>query len=323
MQYKFIKGTYLNTSCICLGTADMGSVIEKEISFKMLDYFIDNGGNIIDTAHVYANWLPGERSISEKTIGQWIKRKSCRDKIIISTKGGHPELKTMNISRLSEEDITKDLNESLEYLQTDYIDLYFLHRDDVKIPAGEIIEFLNEQVKSGKIRYFGCSNWKSERIKEANTYAEEHGLAGFSASEIMWSYAEPNKEAIGDPTIVYMNDEEKKFYYETEMSVLAFTSQARGFFNKIENVGLPRVKEWVKATYLNKENMKRYERIMKLSKDMNISVTSVVLGYLMSQPFTSIPIVGNQSIEQLKESIDAADICFSQDIVNFLEEGSL
>jgi aryl-alcohol dehydrogenase-like predicted oxidoreductase len=323
MKYKAIKNTNLLASSICLGTADMGSAINKENSYNMLDYFMDNGGNFIDTAHVYANWLPGERSISEKTIGQWIKRKGCRDKVIVCTKGAHPELSSMNVPRLSNEDIARDLNESLEYLQTDYIDLYLLHRDDVKRPVGEIIEFLNAQVKSGKIRYFGCSNWKAERIKEANAYAKEHGLAGFSASEIMWSLAKPNDGAIGDPTIVYMTDEEKKFYLEIEMSVMAFTSQARGFFNKITKGDLSNIKEWVKGTYYNEENMRRYERIIKLSKDMNISVTSVVLCYLISQPFTSIPIVGNQSIEQLKESIDASDICFSQGIVKYLEEGVL
>lgn len=245
-----------------------------------------------------------------------MKSRGCRDKMIVCTKGAHPELNTMNISRLSDQDIDKDLEESLEYLQTDYIDLYLLHRDDVNRPAGEIIEFLNKQIKSGKIRYFGCSNWKAERIREANTYARKHGLAGFPVSEIMWSLAKINENAIGDPTIVYMNDKEKQFYYEAEMSVLAFTSQARGFFNKIVNGDLSKVR----SAYYNDENMKRYEKIMRLTRDMNISVTSVVLGYLTSQPFTSVPIVGNRSLSQLKESINAADICFSQEIIRYLED---
>lgn len=150
MRYENILGTNLNTSVICLGTASLGSLIEENASFSLLDEFVDLGGNFIDTAHVYANWLPIEKSISEKTVGKWLKQRHIRDKIILGTKGAHPNLSTMHIPRLSREEIVKDLYESLQYLQTDYIDLYWLQRDGVNRLVEDILETLNEQVRSGK-----------------------------------------------------------------------------------------------------------------------------------------------------------------------------
>lgn len=321
MFYKKINGTDLNPSAICLGTAEMGSVISKDDAFQMMDAFFDRGGNILDTAHVYANWLPIEKSMSEKTIGLWMKERKNREKVIISTKGAHPELTTMNVPRLSREEILQDLEESLEFLQTDYIDIYWLHRDDENRPVGEILECLNEQVLNGKIRYFGCSNWKAKRIDEAKNYTEKHGLQSFAASQIMWSLAVPNKEAMGDPTIVYMSEEERAFYDHAQMTVFGFTSQARGFFSKMKKDDLSQVKDWVRSTYDNEENRRRYDRIQVLKKELSVSEMVIVIAYLTAHPIASIPIIGSQSLVQMLESLEAADLRLTPEMVRFLESG--
>ena len=110
MHYRNIPGTDLNVSSICLGTASIGSTIDREKSFTLLDKFFEMGGNFLDTAHVYADWIPGEKSSSEKTIGKWMRERGIRDKIIIGTKGGHPLLSGEMIMRLSREELTSDLN---------------------------------------------------------------------------------------------------------------------------------------------------------------------------------------------------------------------
>ena len=102
----------------------------------------------------------------------------------------------MHIPRISPQDIITDIDESLHCLQTETIDLYWLHRDDPKQPVAAILETLNNQVTKGKIRYFGCSNWRVQRIEEAMQYATDHGIAGFVGNQLMWSFAVPNLDAL-------------------------------------------------------------------------------------------------------------------------------
>jgi len=322
MRYRNILGTDLYPSPICLGTQSMGSAIDRKHSFQLLDTFFEMGGNFIDTAHVYGDWVPGEKSLSEKTIGMWVKERGIRSKIMIGTKGAHPALSSMNIPRLSHDEIVKDVNESLECLQTDYIDLYWLHRDDPNRPVADILETLNEQVAVGKIKYFGCSNWKVQRIREAMEYASKHELKCFVGNQMMWSLAVPNIDAIGDKSLVIMDKEGMEFHRKTHLTAIPYSSQAKGFFTKMSKGNIRQLSERIKKTYYNEENMKRLERIEKLAHDLSRSVTEIVLSYLISQPFITIPIVGCRTVEQLTESLQAGNLRLDPDMVRYLEEGN-
>src|SRR5690606_2970866 len=130
MIYRTIPDTNLNVSSICLGTAQIGSTINKEDSFRLLDQFIELGGSFLDTSLNYADWQSDIASISEKTIGEWAKQRNVWGKVIIATKGACPAPKPGRFFRLTREDIIHDLHNSLRNLQTDCIDLYWLHRDD-------------------------------------------------------------------------------------------------------------------------------------------------------------------------------------------------
>lgn len=321
MKYKYIPETELQSSAICLGGAPLGSSIDQGLSFKLMDLFHDAGGNFIDTANVYADWLPVEKSISEKTIGKWLKERGNRNKILIGTKGGHPDLASMHISRLSRDEVIHDLEESLKSLQTDYIDIYWLHRDDEKRPVADILEYLNELVQTGKIRYFGCSNWKLPRIREAVQYAAERKMKCFVGNQSMWSFAVPNTEAIEDKTLVVMDQETIEFHKETKMAAIPYSSQANGFFTKLDNANkLPLSDGFVKK-YYNSTNIERFERIKKLAAYMSLSIGEVVLGYLTSQPFVTIPVVGCRTAGQLSESLKAGDLAFDSNILDYLGNG--
>lgn len=146
MNKLSIPNTDLTPSQLCLGASNFGATIPQADAFALMDAFVERGGNFLDMAHVYANWIPSlPRSISEKTIGAWMKARGNRRQMIIGTKGAHPDLATMHISRLAPADIVQDLNESLQHLQTETIDLYWLHRDDPIRPVGEIIDTLDAQ----------------------------------------------------------------------------------------------------------------------------------------------------------------------------------
>ncbi len=130
MRTVTIPDTELQVSGICLGTAGIGSSIDRSASFSIMSTYVELGGTFFDTASVYADWLPGPRSVSETTLGDWLAENGKRDQITLSTKGGHPDLQTMHVPRMSRKEIVNDLDASLRNLRTDVIDLYWLHRDD-------------------------------------------------------------------------------------------------------------------------------------------------------------------------------------------------
>lgn len=321
MQYTTIPGTALKPATICLGSTHIGSKIGRDTAFELFDIYLEQGGNFIDTANVYGNWVPGKKSISEKTIGQWLQQRGSRDKIILATKGAHPDLSTMHISRLSRSEIERDLNDSLQNLQTDVIDLYWLHRDDPRHPIEDILGTLNDQVKVGKIRYFGCSNWRTERIKAAQAYASEYGLQGFVANQMRWSLALTNPEDITDKTTVGMDEAMKQYHLETGPAAIPYSSQGNGLFQKMAQRPLTQIDSQLQGMYQLEANRRRFERIKRLAADSGYSITQIVLGYLQSQPFTTVPIVGCRTVAQLRDSLTAATARLDPDQLRYLEQG--
>jgi len=315
---KYINGTEILSSEIVLGCDGMGTVLDEVKSYELLDEYVKLGGNHLDTARVYGY----PTSESEKLIGRWMKERGNREKLIVTTKGGHPEPQTMHISRLSAEEIGSDIENSLKDLQTDYIDLYLLHRDDEKIPEGEIIEILNEHIRNGEIREIGASNWKAQRIARANEYAEKHGLKGFCASQIKWSYGTVSESFSEDPTLVLMDEQEYAQYLKNGISVFAYASQSKGFFSKYhegENVLSSKAKE----RYLCDENIERYKLAKEIAENNGCSIGAVVLKYIINQSVCAFPIVGCKNLVQLKDSFSALKAELSkQDETKLIQRGN-
>lgn len=286
-----------------LGAAGCGNSFEE-----ILNYYLSSGGNCLDTAAVY-----GE---SERIIGAWLKKSGYdRKKLVIVTKGAHPPRDNMKKSRLTESDIKYDFENSLKDIGTDYIDVYYLHRDDIATPAGYIIEILNKYVKSGNIKALGASNWSVKRINEANEYAKNNGLAGFSFSQICYSLADVTNEEYGDTTLVCMNDTEYNGYIENKIPVMAYTSQARGFFYK--NFANP---EAATGRFASPKNIKRLLKLKEFCEKKQITPEEAVCAFLTSciNPVTVLPIVAASSIEQIKRTITNRDIQLTIDDIKFL-----
>lgn len=310
-----LPGTDLSPSVICLGTALLGSTIPRDDAFRLLDAFVEAGGCFLDSAHCYADWLGGERSVSEKTIGAWMRARGNRRDVVVATKGAHPEMPSMRL-RLSPEEITKDLTESLEYLGVETIDLYWLHRDDPSRPVAEILGVLGEHARAGRIRYYGCSNWSAARMEEAREHAARAGMRGFVASQNMWSLARPVAAAIGDRTLVCMGDAEVAFHRLHGMAAVPFSSQAGGLFAKMERGMEP------PPLYRSEENRRRFERAQVLARRHGRTVNDVALAYLTSQEFPVFPIVGCRDLEQLAASMGAAGFRLEPEEVRLLERGA-
>ncbi|MDR1654835.1 MAG: aldo/keto reductase [Treponema sp.] len=313
MKYVLLSQKGPSVSKLCLGTGSFGTGLPKAAAFEQMDHFYEQGGTFLDTARVYAAWIPGGDQASEKTIGAWMKERKLRDKIVISTKGAHPDLKTMDVPRMGKNQVRKDLEESLAALGTDWIDLYFLHRDDPAVPAAEILGMLEEFRKEGKIRRYGCSNWKLERIEAADLEARRLGYEGFISNQLLWCIADLNVSGIGDKTLAVMDKETFAYHARTGKSAMAYMSACKGYFTK-KRRGLP-VAPDLEAMYGNPSNEAVLDGLPAWEAALRSSTASIVLAYIMAGPFPAVPIASFSSLAQLDEGLAASDISFSPDIL--------
>ena len=322
MERLVLGNTAIKASRICLGTGGFGTSIPRSEAFALMDELHACGGNFIDTAHVYAAWRPGGVGASERTIGDWLKSRGLRNEFIVATKGGHPPVEAMSKSRIAPGEIAKDLSESLERLQIDSVDLYWLHRDDPKVPVAVVLRDLWEHLEAGRVGAIGASNWQSERLAQANSFAQRNGLVGFCASQVGWSLAKIDPFAVGDPTMLYMNESTWAYHQATNLAVVAYSSQAGGFFGgKYEariGADAPLRNTGVVRQYFSRGNFARLQRAKQLAQHYGCSANQVAIAYLLSQPFPVYPIVGCRTVEQVRDSFGAADLRLTPEEVGFL-----
>lgn len=319
MKYRDIPNTDLSVSTLCLGTGGFGSAQSEQEAFRLLDEFVDQGGNFLDTARVYAAWLPGGMGLSERTIGAWLRSRGNQQSIVVGTKGAHPDLSTMHIPRMSREEVTGDCEDSLRALGLEAIPLYWLHRDDDSRPVEDILETMERLVSAGKIRWYGVSNWRVNRLERAYELARSHGMHGPVANQPMWSLAQVNVESLSDPTMVWMDNEMIGFQQSSKVACIPYTSQARGFFGKAAAHGIDALSASQVRAYDNAMSRERLERLQTVSTETGWSVSAIALAYLTSQPdFVTIPIIGVSNEAQLVESLQAGDMVLSDRVLTYL-----
>jgi len=318
MKYSGLPGTSLTASRIVLGTAWFGTAIDEDLSFRLMDAYIGHGGNWLDTAHMYASWVAGGAGKSETTIGKWLKRRG-REGVLIGTKGAD--------QGMSRQGIRAQLTESLGRLQLESVDFYWLHRDDPAVPAGDIIEWLNELVKEGRFLAFGCSNWTTERINAAQEYAAQKRLRGFAASQIGWGLARVNPEVKVGSTQVFMSDAIMGYHNTTGLPIVAYSAQAGGFFGgaydpagPLPGSGKPNPN--IVRFHGTAENYARLEITKRMAAQKNVTANQVAIAYLLSQSFPGFAIVGANSVERMADSCAAGDLVLTSDEVKELDRAA-
>ena len=292
-----IKDTDLELSRLGLGCVKAGVKWAGQEAFDLFDAFLDMGGNVYDTARVYSDWIPSERGRSERVLGQWLAHSGKRHDIVLVSKGGHPDMTgpdpDMHKSRVSE---------------TDYIDIYFYHRDNEEVPVSELIDIMEDFKKQGKIRYYACSNWTTTRMKEADAYAVSKGYRGFVANEALYNIGEPWMKPMADDTLVIMDEEMQKYHEENPRNLaMPYSAACNGFFHKLFANGRSAVSG---SEYYTEGNLRNAERLHELMEEYGISVTQAVLGYLTCQKFTCLPLYGPRNIADLKEAMETFRIPF-------------
>jgi aryl-alcohol dehydrogenase-like predicted oxidoreductase len=271
------------------------------VATDVLDAWVEMGGNIIDTAHVYGD---GD---SERALGAWLaNRPAARDELIVLTKGAHPD---GDRKRVTPEEIAADLAESTERLGRG-VDLYLLHRDDLDLPVGPIVECLNEHRRAGRLRAFGVSNWTCDRIDEANAYAEAHGLEGFCCNSPQLSLARQNEEHWAGTMAA--TEDVRAWHERTQMPLFAWSAQARGFFAGHESESAVRV-------YDNAFNRERRRRAGLIAERLDCTSNQVALAWVLAQPYPVYAVVGPRTVAQLHEAAGALAVELSADELRWLD----
>jgi aryl-alcohol dehydrogenase-like predicted oxidoreductase len=317
MKTRPIPHTNLTASVLCLGTAEFGSAVDEPSSEKLIDTYLDAGGNVLDTAEIYAAWLPDGEHRSETFLGNWLRTRKNRDQLIISTKGAHPRLANMDKPRMSKPVVEADLDSSLQRLGIDHVDIYWLHRDDPNTPVEEVMLMLEDFRKAGKIRYSGLSNWTQPRAEAARAAAEKLGVECFIGIQNQWSLAKADASK-GDKTWAYTDKSYGQWHTHHNIAAFPYTPQANGYFRRLENGTLAKASELVKGLFDSPQNQERFKRIKTLQSSTGLSVGAIVLGYLVNQAFPAFPIVGPKTTADLLDSVEAAKATLSLEDLGFL-----
>ncbi|MDR2504579.1 MAG: aldo/keto reductase [Oscillospiraceae bacterium] len=300
---------------IALGSGNMGEEGSDKARFEIMDKFAELGGVCFDTARLYAGGK------ADTSLGKWLRGFGNREAVVIVAKGCHPNRDTMHEHRLTREDVIGDLETSLKELQTDYADMYLLHRDFPKLPVCGIIDALDELVKSGKTKEVGVSNWTVGRIAEANEYAQKAGKAKLSVCQLHFSLGVTSPAQTLDVTHIPMNPYEFAWYKETGFPVMSFGTQGRGFFNRYA-LGLEQKPGSLQYYGHYPENFRRAERVKKLSEELGLPIAALLTAYVRDCGLNTIPLVAVSSIAQLEEVWRANDVKLSREQIGFLETGT-
>lgn len=290
MRYGRIAGLDKDISRLIIGVDHQRSLPHASVMF---DDFIAKGGNTFDTAWIYGGGL------QERLLGQWIKNRGLREEVVLISKGAHtPECTPEGLSR--------ELFESLDRLQTDHLDIYIMHRDNLDVPVGEFVDVLNQQVKAGRMKIFGGSNWSLGRIEEANTYAEVNGLQGFSLVSNNFSLARM-VDPVWDGCIMASDAGSRAWLTEHQMPLLPWSSQARGFFTERSGLDKTSDEELVRCWY-SEDNFQRKERAVELAKAKGVLPINIALAYVLCQPFPVFGLFGPRTLEETRTSLPGLDI---------------
>jgi 1-deoxyxylulose-5-phosphate synthase len=286
-------------SRLALGTLGFSGA-SRDRDYAVLDAWVDAGGTVIDTAHVY------EDGDAERLLGDWLRdRPGVRERLVIVTKGAHPD---GDRARVTSADIASDLRDSIERLGGP-VDLYLLHRDDPAVDVGELIDALDAHRRAGELRAFGVSNWTLPRIEAANAYAAARGIAGICCNSPHLSLAVQNVPPWPD-CLSATDAGSRTWHARTGMLLLAWSAQAGGFFAGSTGEAA--------RVYQQADNRERRARAAELGRRTGHGANAVALAWVLAQPFPVIAIIGPHSVAHLSSSLDALDVELSGEDVRWL-----
>ncbi|MBX3040761.1 MAG: aldo/keto reductase [Bdellovibrionaceae bacterium] len=312
MEKRQLGSSDLQVAPWAFGGNVFGWTIGKEESFRLLDAFVGEGFNLIDTADVYSAWVPGNKGgESETIIGEWMKSRGTRDRVVLATKVGMdfaPDRK----GGLSKTHIFKAVEDSLKRLQTDRIDLYMAHRDDPSVPLEETLGAFSELVRQGKIRHIGASNYTADRLVEALKVSERHGYSRFVSLEPLYN-------------LMDRTDFEKNLLpvcREYQLGVIPYYALASGFLSGKYRTQADLAKSsraHSVGNYMNERGMRTLKALDEVAGATKATPSQVAVAWLRMQPTITAPIASVTNLQQFEDVMKAAKLELSPEMLKTLE----
>lgn len=308
MRHAEIAGIGKPVSRLVMGCDNQPNAPHAAVMF---DNYFEYGGNTFDTAHIYG----GGRQ--EALLGGWLANRGVREDVVVIGKGAHTPANFPDR-------VGPQLDITLDRLQTDYVDLYFLHRDNVDVPVDEWLDALNAEQAAGRIRVFGASNWSLGRVQEANAHATANGLTPFGAVSNNFSLARM-VDPVWPGCIAASDADWRAWLTAEQMPLLPWSSQARGFFTPRFDAVAAQATSTVDAGFGNQpsdaemrrcwfaeDNFKRRQRAVELAAEKGVAPINIALAYVLSQPFPCFALFGPRTLPETRSSLAALDVALSE-----------
>jgi aryl-alcohol dehydrogenase-like predicted oxidoreductase len=304
-----LSDTGTMVSALCLGTDYYGSRTSPEVAFDLLDTFAAAGGTFLDTANIYASFVPGfVGGESERVIGQWMAARGNRTEMFVGTKVAGPYQDVpMGLRAV---DIERECEKSLRRLRSEVIDLYYAHIDDRDTPLEEIVEAFHRLVEAGKVRFVGASNWLTWRLAEARLLSELRGWARLAALEFRHSYLRPVAGA--DFGVQVAADKQLFDFARTyQFTVVAYSVLLNGSYGRADRE-LP-------LEYLGPDTDARLSMLRAVAEEVDATAHQVVIAWLLQCGESIIPIIGGSTCAQIRENMAAAQVRLTAEQIDRLE----
>jgi len=321
VQQVTLGSAGIEVSRFCLGCMYFGTTIDQETSFRLLDTFYEAGGRFLDTANAYAWWVDGgDNGISEALIGRWMKARGNRDEIILATKVGAQPLGTHgdwrdNVEGLSAAAIERGVEQSLERIQTDFVDLYYAHIDHRQTPLTETLGALNEVVRSGKARFLGCSNIHAWRLERARSISRANGWAEYCCLQQRFTYLRPKPGAsFAHEYGISVTDEMLDYLEANDMPLVGYRALLQGAYIRPDRQITPE--------YQGPDAVARLEALRSVAEEIGATTNQVLYAWMMRLPVTIIPLVTASHEAHLTENLAALDVELTAEHMARLNEAS-
>lgn len=301
----------LHVAPLAFGGNVFGWTASEKESFRLLDEFTDRGFNLIDTADVYAHWT-GKPGISETIIGNWMRLRKNRSKVIIATKVG---MDMGEGAGLSKKYVLKAADASLRRLQTDYIDLYQSHRDDLSTPLEETLEAYAELIRLNKVRFIGASNFTAERLSEALVVSSRHGFPRYECLQPHYNLC------VREP----FENELALLCRRYQLGVLPYYALAAGFLTGKYRSAADAdqsVRGKGALKYLNEKGLRILKALDEVAASRNSTPAAVAIAWLAEREPVTAPIASATNLTQLSQLVEGAGMELTKPEISVLNEAS-
>ncbi len=316
MEYRSLGRTGVQVSELCLGTMQFGWTTDEANAAQVMDAFFDAGGNFIDTADVYSRWAPNNPGgVAEEMIGRWLKSRGNRRHIVLATKVRGRMWDGPNGEGLSRAHIMLAAEDSLRRLGVDAIDLYQTHAYDAKTPIEETLRAMDDLVHQGKVRYIGCSNYPAWRLCRALWASDVNNLVRYDSLQPHYNLVHRAE----------FERELKDLCAEQGLGVIPYSPLAGGFLTGKYRRDQP-LPDSQRAggvqRYLNDKGWAALDAMNTVAEGRGISLIEVALAWQLSQPNITAPIIGANTVGQLKPNLAAAGLRLSDEEMKTLNDAT-